>query len=400
MLDTLLRLDGTTLHCEQTHLTLARSLGAVPLPPGKNVRFNADISANLAAPQHIRIGAIHGAMGDVDYTGEVNVALTEPTRITGQLALGTVNVNSLLAASQANALPPKRKKTPATPAVGTPGKPAAAPAAKAPGKPAAKPKAAAAFPALDLRLRVGKLLYDGLSLVNLEGHITSPGGAQALVRPLRASLGTGGTLEGHGTLDLPRQHWRAQGQARNVAMGPVVQAITGARSLDGTASLDWDMQGRGFSARLARRTLGGSGKFSLSTARVHSLPQSLRLITGKDDVHLERVSVPFKAQNGVITLPDIRLNGSAGGVTLNATGQGTLRLPDERVHVALDIHAGGVHIPALISGTLGNLTCGVDPAKAASTLLHAPDILKNGPHNAGNALHKMGKGALRMFLGR
>ena len=82
-------------------------------------------------------------------------------------------------------------------------------------------------------------------------------------------------------------------------------------------------------------------------------------------------------------------------MALHATGQGTVRLPDEHVRVALDIHAGGVRIPALVTGTLGNLTCGVDPARAASTLLHTPHPLKNGP--AGNALDRMGREVLRML---
>ena len=373
---------------------LARHLGmTLPAVPGTG---RASLhSAVEASRTSVRLTKLTGDLDGTSLSGDVALVLGEIPLLKGVLRVGHVDMDAVAVRAQQNK--------------GASVAPAPAGAAKTVVHPTpasgSGQKSATVYPQVALDISVASFTAAKVKLENIHGSVQGRGGkvTEYQVNPLELQWATGGTAEARLRGALPAMQWAAEGRMTNVALGPLLQAVQGKRSVDGTAEVEYALQSVGSSGTAIKANLSGKGSVTvtgLSCNAVSVLPKALPAVaTAGVPTSFERLYIPFVAQKGVLNINGMSLTGKG----LSATGKGVVRLPQENLNMAATITVLGTQIPVQISGPFANLSYAVDPKWAARVGSKLGGALLQGGKSAGGAGSDAAQGAgelIRGLLGR
>lgn len=366
---------------------LARHMGiSLPSVPGTGkVQWQCAVEADMSS---VRITRLSGDADGVSLSGDMTLEMGAVPGVTASLKVGHVNLDAAgqKAPAAPVAVPAASGKSgsvaTADKKVGTTGK--TGPSGKA---------GSTVYPRLNLDIHVASLTASKVKLENIRAVVRGDGGkaTEYVVEPLELRLATGGTLNTTARAALPAMSYTVAGKLSDVAVGSLLQSITGARPLDGTAEAEYALSCAGSSAAAIKASLSGKGSLTMTNIdlkNVSLLPKAVP-VSGGVPTHFDRLSVPFTAQKGVVTISNMTLVGAG----LNAQGKGVVRLPQETVNMTANVGVLGTQIPVTVSGPFTNLSYGVDPKWAARSALKAGEILLQGGKKTGGGALDVVEGA-------
>ncbi|MDR2695256.1 MAG: AsmA family protein, partial [Deltaproteobacteria bacterium] len=321
---------------------LAQALGvSLPFKKGLNI-FKLQSSLAMTG-RTINLDSIQGALDATNIDGRLSLDLGR-MHVAGNLNLGALDLDALMASAPLLSFPPAwtpaalfspaqalaatslhaaqrspqpaPKAAPAAPRAQNAPPPASAPAAlKVQNAPSA-----AGLPSVDMELACASLTLSKLQFKDIRAKARGQGVYR--IEPLTLSLGSGGTVTLNLGIDATAMRYVAAGKASNVAVGPLLQAMQGKRSVEGTANLDLDtITCAGASSKAIQSSLSGKG---LLTVRgivlngVSILPKDAPAGLGASPTHFEQLTVPFTATGGIVNLAPVTLTSPTAG----AKGQG------------------------------------------------------------------------------
>ncbi len=394
---------------------LAQAFGqTLPLKRGlESFKLQTPLTANA---QMVNLGAIQGMLDSTGIEGKLACDLNR-THISGNLKFGALDVDALTA-SATPLLPPLLPLTPEALAehvarLLAPDEALAAsprpqqraqqktqqpPAQQQPAAVQSRP-ASGGLPSVDLDLAAASITAAKLQFKDIRAKVRGQGVYH--IEPLTLTLGTGGSVNLNISLDAASMQAGVSGKISNVAVGPLMQAMQGKRPVDGTADVNLEtLTCAASSAKAAQASLSGRG---LATVRgivlngVSILPKDAPAGLGSPPTHFEQLTVPFTASSGIVNLAPVTLSSP----TLNAKGQGVVRLPQENVDFTADISLLKLTIPVVVSGPFSSVSYGLDGRRALEGLAKSPGALMDtardlgvtGSQKAGGARQKAGGAA-------
>ena len=254
--------------------------------------------------------------------------------------------------------------------------------------------------ALNAQFKIGSLLFKGMQWSAVQGTLVSDRKTLTLL-PFSAQ-GFGGTVGATLHVDLARQRYALQQNARDVSVQPILQALAGKNFLLGKASwtLELNAQGKTLQALLA--SVSGKARLDVKNGAVKgfNLAQMLRnaraLLAARKDAQFAAtpgeqtdftaLGATFNLQNGVAQNSDL----SAQSPLLRVGGEGWLDLPKQRMdYLLLPSVVGtlqgqggaewaalrGVTVPLRVSGSFAQPAYTVLWSQAGGNLLR--QALKN-----------------------
>lgn len=260
-------------------------------------------------------------------------------------------------------------------------------AGAAPARPAGESSAAGAAPvpadygplrrmALDASVTVGRLTAGGVRADNLSLKLA---GSQGVVRldSCTADL-YGGSFDLGGTADVRQDRPRTAFQAtmKNVAAGPLLQAVAGTDVIEGLLQADIRIAAAGSAAEQVKRSLSGEGRILISRGAVvgidlHDMVRNIESAftpgggAGKPKTTFDELSVPFTMAGGVFRTTEARLVSPS----LRVDAAGTADLAGERLNFTVTPafvasrsgdrhgkHSAGIAVPVVVAGTFDHPT--------------------------------------------
>ena len=281
--------------------------------------------------------------------------------------------------------------------------------------PAAKAAPAPSTARLDGTIRVGHLVLKGLDLTQVQATVASANGTTT-VKPFSFGL-AGGSVAGGlslGTGQAPPS-LALQTKIADVAVKPVLVALTGKGTVSGNLSANLDVTARGANAEALLATLSGPVSLRLDNGQVEGFsvspgllasakglvglvsldPLALVQATGdfgqslasarQGSTAIQRASASFQCKNGLATTRDLLVRASQGQVT----GAGTLDLGKKQLHLDLQAAIAGVGtVPLVVDGPFASPSVTVDKAALAK------GAITSVPKALGKTLEDTGKGLL------
>lgn len=376
---------------------LARHLGvSLPAVPGTGkVQMQGAVSAD---PHVLALTQLSGDADGVSLSGDLTLEMGALPAVLGSLKVGHVNLDApAVKASKAEngkrgaAAVADKGKTVAT------GKPAAQAAVRSSvnsGDPRPSGKASATvYPRVRVDITLASLTVSKITLENVFAKVIGSGGTatEYVVEPLDLRLATGGTMQTTARVAVPAMQYALAGKVSGVAVGPLLQAVSGSGAVTGTAEAEYALTCAGSSAAAIKASLSGQGSFTVAgidLKDISVLPKGTPL-QGGVPTHFERLHVPFTAQKGVVTVSNMTLVGKG----LSAQGKGVVRLPQETVNMTATVNVLGTQIPVIVSGPFANVSYGVDPKWAARTAFKAGGALLEGGKKTGSGTLNVVEGA-------
>lgn len=244
-----------------------------------------------------------------------------------------------------------------------------------------------------------------MRLTRIQAHLLGENGRYA-ADPLTLRLNTGGSVAAALGADLNTHRYTLSGKAADVAVGPLLQAVRGARPLDAAAFLETQLSCAGATVREIKESLSGKGHLSLRNIVLNGisvLPQGVPSLPGRSGsvpTHFDALQAPFTAKTGIVTISPLTLTSPA----LTAKGKATISLPQDSLDFAADIHLLGMTVPVVASGPFSHISYGVDPRRTLETLIRTPGGLLR-PQKSGNGAASRNpvrdlEGAVRGLFGR
>jgi AsmA protein len=352
--------------------TVSGKVEALNLKAGGNGP-EAALAGNFAfAPGSLR-AEMTGKAGDTSLRGQVDLALPGPRGpglgIRGELSLGSLDLDALLAALDRLG---SEDVAPDSPREGDSG--------ARPAQPAAVRELPPALRALDadLRLSVNTLLAARLPLTLVSVQLKAEGGRAQIPYSLKLFQGT---ISGGAKADLrpAAPVLELDGEIRDLAVGDLLAAVSGKRTLSGRLSGDLSLRGRGLEAKALLSSLSGKGEAHVAGGEVQGftlIPQDLPGV-GPLPVNfpLERLSLALVLNRGLAEVKTLDLLSPL----ITSRGGGTANLATGALNLVARFRLAGAspEIPLRVGGTFARPTYGVDLAEmgknAAEAVLEAPE---------------------------
>jgi AsmA protein len=349
--------DGTV---SGTLETLNLDMGDARVKTALALRF-------AAAPGSLQAEAV-GKVGETSIQGRADLALPGSGRpglgVRGELAIGSLNLDSLLAVRIPSALGDSAPAAPAGPV-------------RSPRPVAEVPAALRALDA-DLRLTVNTLLAARLPLTLVTLQIKAEGGMVTIPYSLKACQGT---ISGVATADLrpAAPLLGLEGEIGDLSVGDLLEAVSGRRSLSGSLSGSLSFRGRGLDPASLLPSLSGKGEARISGGEVQGFTLIPADLPGAGSLPvnypLESLSLAFVLNRGQAEIRESSLLSPL----LTAKGSGTASLVSGALDLLLRFRPAGAgpEIPLRVRGTFARPIYGVDLAEmgkdAARTVLEAPE---------------------------
>jgi uncharacterized protein involved in outer membrane biogenesis len=170
--------------------------------------------------------------------------------------------------------------------------------------------------------------------------------------------------------------------AKNMALGEVMQFFSGEQKITGNTDLTLNVTGAGNTWAAISKTLAGSGALSVSDgviSKIRLLPESatsvgmagiapLRPLDGR----LESLTATFQGTNGRFTNNDLSAITSIASVT----GSGWVNLGQNSINYEFLVNADSYTIPILVTGSLSAPRTGLNAEKFLTD--NAAQLLKDG----------------------
>lgn len=364
------------LRCSAQPRVLGKSFGlGVPPVPGGVIRLESAVNAG---GNHVRLDNITGTLDGAELSGALDLGLA-PLSLRGRLLLGEINLD---AAAEAAASAP-------APAGGTAG-------AQSP--PSAAARKTAFYPAVDLDVRAASLTVRKLTLRQAHAHVRGAGGEDSryTADPVGWDFAAGGVFRGMAAADLSAMRYRSSGVARDVAVGPLWQALQGKRPVDGVATVEYSLVCAGTDAAALKSSLSGKGSLTMRDILLNgvSLPPAGTSLKGEALARFSRLRAPFAIRDGVVKFD----GATAAGDGVSARGGGVIRLPEQTLNMTGTISLSGLHVPVYAAGTFSNPSYGVDPKGVVRGLARGSRFLleegKAGLRKGAGAVESIIKGLL------
>ncbi len=256
---------------------------------------------------------------------------------------------------------------------------------------------------LDGRIAVGELVARGIRASDVRATLKAQGGRLAIA-PLTASL-YGGSLDAKLTAQAEGNRVGADASLANVSVGPLLEAATGNRLIEGTGKLQLQLASAGRTVDALKRAVDGKASLALVDGAVRGIDlgekirQARELIgrgqseqaasdaTKKTD--FSSMSISFDIRDGVASSKDLDLRSPllrVGGEGRIDIGAGTIDYTARPSLVATSTGQGGrdrdelhgVTIPVRVTGALASPGWQIDWAAAAREMIEsrAADKLK------------------------
>ncbi len=389
---------------------LAKLFGsALPASGGKDALTLS--TRLLLEDDRLRLSALKGSVDDTSLQGDLTLGLGNVPSIRGVLEIGDILLDAWLEA-EAAAAPGGESHgaasgTAASVTSGRRGANGTAPSADT-SRHSASPNNLSptpTYPSVNVDLKVASLTFSAVRLTHIQAHLFGESGRYA-AEPLTLRLNTGGSAAAALGADLNTRRYTLSGKAADVAVGPLLQALRGARPLDAAAFLEARLSCAGATMPEIKESVSGKGHLSLRNIVLNGisvLPQGVPDLSGKNrnvPTHFEALQAPFTATSGIVTIFPLTLASPA----LTAKGKAMISLPQDSLDFAADIHLLGMTVPVVASGPFSHLSYGVDPRRTLETLIRTPGGLLR-PDNSGkgasprNPVQDLG-GAVRGLFGR
>ena len=362
------------------------SLNAEPALVGKNMGMalpsapgmgKLSLKSGLTVGKDaVRVSGLSGQADGISLNADLTLGLGQGQggvpSVAGKVKLGALDLDALN--SKAQAAPAKTPTAKGAKSVQS----------------AAKP-ADTVYPKVDMEITVAALTVAKVRAENILLKVRGNGGksTEYVVDPLELRLATGGSFRTTAKASLPAMQYAAAGKVSAVALGPLLQAVNNSRPLNGSADVDYNLTCAGTSAAAIKASLSGRGQITVTNMEVTAMPKLPKPADGVLPSRFERLSVPFTAQKGVVTISNMTLSGQG----LNAQGKGVLNLPRENTDMAINVSTLGMQIPVTVKGPLADLSYGVDPKWAAQQTLRVGGAILQGGKSAGGAVVDGGKAA-------
>lgn len=344
---------------EATLRSLAALFG-VTLPG--QASYDVALKGNVkASAQDLALSSLEGKLDETTIKSNIDIAFGNALSVKGTLALGDLKLDSYL---------------PSTPEKDEP-------AQKSPAKPAAKENKSMALPALDLRLDMASLSWHGLKAESLQGILRGSQGNYTLEK-LAFSLASGGTLLSSGRANLNQNDYAMALTAKDVNIGPLMEALGKGRAINGKAHTHADLTAKGSSAEALIASLSGSGEITAQDINVKALTELLQgipVFKKLATLTFAQVHAPFTVSKGVLKVSPATATSEA----IKATANATVNLPKQNVKATVTINALDMSVPINIEGPFTNLSYTLDPRFTMGVLKGVGEALLNGGKNAGSA---------------
>lgn len=284
-------------------------------------------------------------------------------------------------------------------------KPAGSPGGAAPAAPAGQVDLSPlAGLDLDGKVTVGELVASGIHASDVNATIKAQGG-RLTIAPLTARL-YGGSLDGKLSAQAEGNRVGADAALANVAVGPLLEAATGNRLIEGTGALKLQLASAGPTVDAMKRAVDGKASLALLDGAVRGIDlgekirQARELIgrgqseqtasdaTKKTD--FSSMTISFDIADGIASSNDLELKSPllrVGGKGRIDIGAGTIDYTASPSLVATSTGQGGrdrdelhgVTIPVRVTGALASPGWQIDWAAAARELIEsrAADKLKD-----------------------
>ena len=333
------------------------AIAGAQVPKAGPYSLSAKLSGDPASA--IRLSGLKAALGGSDLAGDVTIDLSgaKPV-IDADLSSDTVDLAALGGGSGGGAKQVKKQSAKIF---------------------SGDPLPLAGLRAVDatLRYRAGTIVTGGARLQDATVGVTLKGG-NLTVAPIKAAIG-GGSLVGTVTLDGRKDiaGLAAKIKFANVDLGELLAEMKISGDLEGRASLDLDVAGRGDSVAKIMAGLNGHAVLLMGKGRMKSLAlQTLiggptqilgKVFTGGDSDYtvINCAVVRFPVKNGLATAEPLVLDTDVAVFT----GTGTINLATEKPDLMLDPKVKkttiSAAVPVHIEGTLANPEYSPDKLAAA-----------------------------------
>ncbi len=311
-----------------------------------------------ASAKKLSLSGMEGKLDDTSITSDINIIMEEAPSVSGKLALGDLNLDPYLTQATEKKDTDQKNDT----------------------KHAAKESKA--LPALDLRLDMASLRWQGLKARSVQGILRGSQGKYTL-ETLAASLESGGTLVSSGHADLNRNDYAVVLTAKDFNIGSLLQALGKERSVEGTAHAQAELTAKGSNAEGLMSSLSGSGEVTAQDLKSKTLTEILHGIPVFKDITsstFTRVRLPFTASSGVLKIS----SATAASEILKVTANATVDLPRQYAKGTATINALGVKAPITIEGPFTNISYALDPRFTMGVLKGVGGSILNGGKNAGS----------------
>ncbi|MDR2161079.1 MAG: AsmA family protein [Desulfovibrio sp.] len=356
-------------------------------------RGDVSLRASLAGDASFSSGslcaAFTGKLEETTLKGRLELSLPDSRRpglgISGELTVGSLDVDALLAKAARLAPEPRAPEGAAAPGRDT----AAATPRRQDKKEQELPAALRALDA-DLRLSANTLVIAGMPLTTLAVQVTSDKGQARIPYSLKLFKGS---ISGVAEADLrpPLPNLSLRNDIKDLEAGDLLAAATGKRTLSGRLAGAQALSARGLDPGALKSSLSGTAEIRLHKGEVQGFSlvpedfQQLGLAPLPVNLPLERLVLLLSLKQGLAEVKQ----GLLESPLLTAEMSGTANLVSEVLALKVRLRLGGAppDIPLLVGGTFSNPACGVD---MAAFLQNSVSDLLNSPEKAAKTLNKGG----------
>jgi AsmA protein len=256
---------------------------------------------------------------------------------------------------------------------------------------------------LDGRIAIGELAARGIQASDVRATIKAHGG-RLDVAPLAAKL-YGGTLDAKLSAQASGNRVGADAALANVAVGPLLEAATGNRLIEGTGAVKMQVASAGATVEAMKRAVGGKASLVLTDGAVRGIDLGEKIRQARDllgrgeseqaasdatkKTDFSSMSISFDIRDGIASSKDLDLKSPL----LRVTGDGRIDIGADTIDYTArpalvatstgqggrerdDLH--GITIPVRVTGPLAAPGWQIDWASAAREMLEsrAADKLK------------------------
>ena len=253
---------------------------------------------------------------------------------------------------------------------------------------------------LDVHIKAESVTVKNIPLKNIEATVKAD---QGVITAKPVSLDAFGPVTAEASLDARNSiiKTRTSGDWKNVAVGPLVKAVSGKSPLTGTLAVSWNVNMNGLSWPSASRTLNGKASMNMTNGNIPAFQLIPRGLPGLPATTLDLSNVAssstWNITNGIASNNDLTVKAAA----LNGTGEGSVNIPAERVDYKMSVNIPTIKelpdlkvLPIVISGPLSSPSYGIDqPAVLRQTVKSVLDpstkVGKEVEKGLGKAIKKL-----------
>lgn len=351
---------------------------------------SADLELKLdLTKDRLSLENVKGSIDSTTVTGNMSVSLDAPYPITGDLALGVLDIGDYLPTADKQAQPGKQPGSqPLSQSTKHP--PVDGSAANSAGK---KDEAGFSFKTLrlDAALKADKLIFNKLTVRELATRIRIQD-RMITADETRCRM-FDGLIKGRLGVDL-RQSAPAYSttlDASGVNVGSLLQTFTGSRSVDAQGEIHGTTTASGTSPQALLSSLNGHARLVMRDITLHEMnavPEGSPQVQNKRWQRFSLLTATLNAHNGIVRNDDLYLRGN----DINVEGQGIINLPADSLAYIGTVNIKGLPgIPVRVRGTLSDPEYGIDPARmVVNTLQGAGKLLEKPAEMGGKVLKGFG----------